>query len=268
VAVRLERELQALVNDKPPQRDGPPSVLDVMLQARAAGMMDDEELIGQTITIFNAAYHTTTYALTWAQFLLAQHPSVMRRLDAELQTLPADGPPGVDEVMRLPLLDRVIKESLRLLPSVVYLPRIAAERTTLGPHKLPAGTMIVASPYMSHHLPDVFPEPERFLPDRWATSPAPWGYIPFGAGARLCLGAPLATLIIKLTMHQVFRRFRLQVQPGANIERHGTLSLGAKHGVPVVLHAADGAFTASPVVGSIHEMVDLVEVPEALKRVA
>jgi len=268
VAERLERELQALVNEKKPPRGGPPSVLDVMLQLRTAGLMDEEELIGQTITIFNAAYHTTTYALTWAQFLLAQHPSVMRRLDAELQTLPTDGPPGVDEVMRLPLLDRVIKESLRLLPSVVYLPRIAAQSTTLGPHQLPAGTMIVASPYMSHHLPDVFPEPERFLPDRWAASPAPWGYIPFGAGARLCLGAPLATLIIKLTMQQVFRQFRLQVVPGANIRRHGTLSLGARDGVPVVLHPADGAFAASPVVGSIHEMVDLVETPRTTSRAA
>lgn len=268
VAERLERELQALVNGKQRQGRTAQSVLDVMLHARAAGHMDDEELIGQTVTIFNAAYHTTTYALTWAQFLLAQHPSVMRRLDAELQTLPAERTPTVDELARLPLADHVIKESLRLLPSVVYLPRITTEAVTLGPHELPSGTMIVASPYVSHHLPDVFPEPERFLPDRWADSPAPWGYIPFGAGARLCLGAPLATMIIKLTMQHVFRRFRLQVVPGANIERHGTLSLGARYGVPVVLHAADGAFAASPVAGSIHEMVDLVEAPRTAIRAA
>lgn len=268
IAVRLERELQALVNGKRLQLRGVPSVFDVMLQARAAGAMDDEELIGQTITLFNAAYHTTTYALTWAHFLMIQHPSVMRRVDAELQSLPGDELPTVDELSRLPVLDHAIKESLRLLPSVVYLPRIATHALTLGPHQVPAGTMIIASPYMSHHLPDVFPEPERFLPDRWSKSPAPWGYIPFGAGARLCLGAPLATIIIKLTMQQVFRRFRLQVVPGANIERHGTLSLGAKHGVPVMLHPADGAFTASPVVGSIHEMVDLVETPETRKLAA
>jgi cytochrome P450 len=216
-------------------------------------------LVGQTLALFTAAYHTTAYALTWVLFLLAQHPSIMRRLDSELNGALAGEPATAEAFNRMPLLDRVVKESMRLLPSVVYLPRVTTCPVVLGSYELPAGTMVLASPYVSHHLPEVFPNPQRFDPDRWSASPAPWSYIPFGAGARRCLGAPFSMLLIKLTLVHVFQRFRLQVVPGARIDRHGTLSLGARSGVPIVLHEPDRAFSAAPVSGTIHEMVDLAE---------
>jgi cytochrome P450 len=267
-AERLEDGLRTLVECKHRRPDAEGSLLGLMLRARAAGAMEDVDLIGQTFTLFNAAYHTTTYALTWVQFLLAQHPSIMRRLDAELRGCPA-GPSQADAVLNgLPLLDHVVKESLRLLPSIVYLCRRTTRAVELGPHRLAPGTMVLVSPYVSHHLAEEFPRPERFDPDRWSSSPPAWSYIPFGGGARLCLGAPLATLFIKLTLVHVLRRFRLQVVPGSRIDRHGTLSLGARFGVPVTLHPPDGAFAASAVSGDIHEMADLWEMPRELRRVA
>jgi cytochrome P450 len=220
--------------------------------------MTDVGVIAQTITLFNAAYHTTTYALTWALFLLAQHPDVMARLHDEMQNTLGDGLPGPDDPGRLPLLDRVIKESLRMLPPVVYTPRISTRETELGPHRVPEGTIILASPYLSHHLPEVFPHPERFDPDRWLDgSISPWAYIPFGGGSRLCVGAPFATQVVKVALSVILPRFRLQVVPGACIERQGTLTLGAAHGVPVTLFDQDEQFTSSPVSGTIHEMVEL-----------
>jgi cytochrome P450 len=269
VAEQLEDRLRALAACKRRLGTAGHDVLALMLRACDQGEMGEEELIGQTITVFNAAYHTTTFALTWALFLLAQHPSVMERLDREFRTLPVEGPPSADALGRLGFLDRVIKESLRLLPSVVYLPRITSRPTQLGPYDLPAGTLVLASPYVSHHLPEVFPNPERFNPDRWlAGSPVPWGYIPFGAGSRLCLGAPFATQLIKLGLTLILGRFRIQVVPGAVIERHGTLSLGARLGVPVLLHSADRQFAASPVSGNIHEMVSLPETLPTAARAA
>ena len=94
------------------------------------------------------------------------------------------------------------------------------------------------------------------------------GNIPFGAGSRMCLGAPFATLIVKLVLSIVLQRFRLQVEPGACIERHGTLTLGAKFGVPVRLHDQDEQFRSSPVTGSIHEMVELPEIGKPAVRAA
>jgi cytochrome P450 len=269
VAVRFEHAVEALVAGRQRLGDAGDDVLARLLGARAAGLIGEEEVIAQTITVFNAAYHTTTYALTWSLFLLAQHPAVMRRLAAELESVSADGAPSPEDLARLPLLDAAIKESLRLMPSVVYMPRLTSRPAVLGPCEWPAGTMVLASPYVSHHLPEVFPDPQRFDPDRWLAGPLlPWGYIPFGGGARMCLGAPFATLLVKLTLLAVLRQFRLQVVPGACIERHGTLSLGARHGVPVLLHPPDRAFSASPVSGNIHEMVELTEAPSPTARAA
>src|SRR5262249_12325626 len=90
VATHFERAVQALVAARRRLGDAGGDVLARLLGARAAGVIDEEGVIAQTITIFNAAYHTTTFALTWALFLLAQHPAVMRRLAAELESVPAD----------------------------------------------------------------------------------------------------------------------------------------------------------------------------------
>ena len=121
----------------------------------------------------------------------------------------------------LSLLDRVIKESMRLLPASAYSQRIATEGVQLGPFHLPRGTGIVFTPLVTHHLADLYPEPEKFLPDRWLTlRPSPYAYHPFGAGPRLCIGGPLATAIIRLALQRILSRFRLTVVPGSDIGVH------------------------------------------------
>jgi cytochrome P450 len=260
VAERLEVELQRLVERRRSAGPGGADVLAILLRAQDAGALGAVEVIGQTITLFNAAYHTTTAALTWSLFLLAQHPGVLRRLAGELDGTLGGAAPTPEGLARLPLLERVIKESLRLLPPVVYLPRITARAAALGGYELAPGTMVLLSPYVTHHLPEVFVRPERFEPDRWlAGAPAPAAYIPFGGGSRQCLGAAFATQVLKVTLALVLQRWRLRVVPGARIERHGTLSLGARHGVPMEVWEPGGEFASSPVVGNIHEMVDLSE---------
>jgi cytochrome P450 len=268
VAERLEGELQRLVQRKRSAGVAGGDVLAILLRAQDAGAIGPVEVIGQTITLFNAAYHTTTAALTWTLFLLAQHPRVMRRLDAELHGTLGGSAPTPELLGRLPLLERIIKESLRLLPPVVYLPRITTRSTELGGCELAAGTMVLLSPYVTHHLPRVFVRPQRFEPDRWLKgAPAPAAYIPFGGGARQCLGAPFAMQVLKVTLALLLQRWRLRVVPGARIERQGTLSLGARHGVPMEVHEADGQFARSPVIGNIHEMVDLTQAEESYRWV-
>ena len=121
----------------------------------------------------------------------------------------------------LSLLDRVIKESMRLLPASAYSQRINTEPVQLGPFDLPRGTGIVFTPLVTHHLPDMYPQPERFLPDRWLTlRPSPYAYHPFGAGPRLCIGGPLATAIIRIALRRILSRFRLSVVPGSNVGVH------------------------------------------------
>ena len=227
-------------------------VLALLLRARAAGTLSDVDVVGEVTHLFNAAYHTTTYALTWTLFLLAQHPDVMNAMYDE-RTLDRSDP--------APLLDRCIKESLRVLPPVVYFARITVEPIAFGSNQLPSGTLVVGSQYVTHHLPELYPEPERFLPDRWlTTNPGPHGYIPYLGGARMCIGAPFAQAVFQTCLPRILRRFRLAVVPGARIDRKCSLTLGPTPGIPVTVHRPDGRYSSSPVVGAIHEMVTLPSV--------
>jgi cytochrome P450 len=257
VATRLEEALKALVHQKRAAGHDAKALVAILMRAQEEGVITETEVIGQTITLFNAAYHTTTYALTWNLFLLYQHPQIARALLTEMnQCLPDDAwAPG--DLERVTLLERVIKEGLRLLPPVVYLPRVTSHSTTLGAYGIPAHTFVLPSPYLTHHMPQVFPDPERYWPDRWVRPKQQYAYLPFGGGQRLCLGAPLALTIVRLALAAILRRFRLSVVPGSRIDRMGTLTLEARFGVPVSVHYQDGRFAASNVVGNIHEMVQL-----------
>jgi cytochrome P450 len=145
-----------------------------------------------------------------------------------------------------------------VLPPVVYSPRVNMAPTAFGPYQLAKGTMVVASHYITHHLPEIFPQPERFLPDRWLrTAPSPYAYMPFGAGSRMCVGAPFALLMLKIAVPVIVQRFRLSVEPGVRIDRHCTLTLGPRPGIPVTVHEQDRRFSASAVQGNIHELVEL-----------
>jgi cytochrome P450 len=260
-AEKLEQVLQELVQHK---RSGDRDTLALLLQACAAGHITQQEVVGQATHLFNAAYHTTTYALTWSLFLLSQHPAEMMRVLDELETVIEGDVPTAGEVSRLIYLEWAIRESLRLLPPVIYYPRVCMTPVKFGNFPVPRGTLVIGSHYITHHMEEVFPEPQRFNPERWRTwASSPYAYIPFGGGPRMCLGAPFAMLVLKQTLALIFREFRLLVVPGARIERRCSLTLGLRHGLPMRLWQQDGRFSTSAVVGDIHEMVELpaVHVP-------
>ena len=100
---------------------------------------------------------------------------------------------------RLPLLDAVVKESMRILPTVPYTVRAVAERTELGGVPAFPGDRVVCSHYVTHHMPEIYPQPDRFDPLRWFTiRPSSYEYFPFSAGQRVCLGRYMAMMLMKL----------------------------------------------------------------------
>lgn len=222
--------------------------------------MTDAELIGQAAILYGAAHLTTTNSLSWALFLLAQHPQVMRELHNELSPLAGD-PPALEQLDQLPVLQRVVDESLRVLTPSAYSQRLTVQPAQLGPLKLGRGTIVVFSQYLTHHRPDLFDEPDRFIPDRWLSiKPSLYAYLPFGAGPRMCLGATLALTTIKLALATILGRYRLTVQPGAQIDGHVlSTMLTPTSGMPMIVSHADGRCAASPVTGNIHSLVRLDE---------
>jgi cytochrome P450 len=225
-----------------------------------AGFLSEGEFIGQVLSLLIAAHDTTSAALSWTFFLLSQHPHVLADLVDELQGRLRGEAPTLEQLGRLPLLENVVKESLRLLPPVPVVGRVAVQPTRLGPYSLPGGTEVLCSQYVTHRLPEIYPQPAKFLPDRWrGLHPSPYEYLPFGAGPRRCLGASLASSQMKTILALVLQRYRLQLVPGARVDRLLRLTLQPKGGMPMLLWDQDRQFALSktPVRGNVREMVDL-----------
>ncbi len=235
-------------------------VLSILLRSQASGSgLSDEELIGQTNLLFAAAHLTTAHSLTWTFFLLAQHPAEGDKLTQELMELETSGEFEAFHLEKLAYTDRLLKESLRILPGSAYVQRLCVRPAQLGPFTLSRGTVVLFSQYMTHHMRELYDEPERFSPDRWLTiRPSPFAYLPFGAGPHNCLGGPLATMLMKLVVPLVWRRFRMRVVPHSEINANAVATMLAPlTPVRMQLLRAQEALVRAEVTGNIHRYVDL-----------
>jgi cytochrome P450 len=260
-AASLEQKIRALIEHRRSVGAAGDDVLSRLISAHDdSGMaMTDAELVGQTTVLFGAAHLTTANTMTWTLFLLAQHPRVASDLVAELDAALGGSVPSVRQLEELPLLDRVIKESMRILPASAYSHRVNVRPVRFGDLRLPPGTPIIFSQVITHHVPDLFPEPEVFCPERWRSfSPSPYAYFPFAAGPRMCIGAGLATLILKLSLTVILQHFRFTLVPGATIDaRVNWTMLNPASGMPMKLLPPEAEFAYTPVNGSVHDLVDL-----------
>ncbi len=246
-------------------------VLSLLIRAHdMQGGVTDEQLVGHIVLLFGAAHLTSAHTLTWTLFLLAQHPGVMSQLHAELQEKLDGKAPTAEQVDQLPVLDAVIRESMRVLPASAYSIRVAAEPCELGPFKLNAGNPVIFSQFITHHMPHLFPQPEKFLPDRWTSiSPSPYAYLPFGAGARMCIGAALGMMQFKISLPTILGKFKLTMAPGAEVRaRVMSTMLFPDSKIPMQIDRQDGLFTSQPVGGNIHSLVDLPPAIAAIRRAA
>ncbi|QDT70131.1 Pentalenene oxygenase [Planctomycetes bacterium MalM25] len=262
-AKKLEANVMELIRRR---RDDPDpaanDVLSILVRSHdAEGGLSDEELVGQCCVLFAAAHMTTAHSFSWTTFLLAQHPDVMQSLWEQIHdgTVQERHPTG-----GAPLLERVIKEAMRVLPASAYSVRMNVEREQLGPLDLPPGTPIVFTPLITHRLASSFEDPLRFDPDRWLSiNPSPYAYHPFGAGPRRCIGGPLAMEVMRTSLPIFLKDWRLTVVPGSRVDAEvKSTMLNPLHGVPMVAdrHASaggDGKFQASPVTGNVTELVAL-----------
>lgn len=259
-AEAIEREVQAMLDEKREAGAVGADVVSLLVAANRDGelWMTDEDLIGQATIAFAASYETTANAMTWTLFLLAQHPAAAQALLDELDAVFAGAPPTVETLARAPLLEAVVKESLRILPPVPYTIRVARRRMPLGPFEVRRGDRVILSHYVTHHLPELYEQPERFLPERWLTlKRGPYEYLPFSAGPRLCIGYSFAMQLLKLSTAMILQRFRLSVVPGTRIDRRVQVTMSPSRGLPMSVHAQDRRFERAPVRGNIREMVEL-----------
>ena len=259
-AGRLEKLILAMIAQRRAQPEGRTDVLAILTQARdeQGNAATDAELVGQATILFFASFETTASTMSWTLFLLAQHPEIFSDLTDELQSVLRGEPPTGDQLAQLPLLERVIKESMRILPPVPYTVRALMRKINMGGYRIRQGSRVVCSYYMTHHLPDLYPEPEKFRPERWLKfDPSPYEYMPFGAGPRSCIGGIFAMQAMKISLAMILQRFRLQVVPGSRIDRAVRVTMNPRHGIPMKIGGPGSQLSRSAVRGNIHDMVDM-----------
>ena len=264
-AQKLEASVLQMIEQHRRQATVGKDILSILMASHDdEGGLSEEEFVGQTCVLFAAAHMTTAHSMTWMLTLLAQHPRVAQQLYDQIND---DGtlvePTNASE---LPLMERVIKESMRILPASAYSQRVAAQSVQVGPLHVSRGTPIVFTPLVTHRLEHLYPQPNVFDPDRWLTlKPKPYTYIPFGGGNRLCIGGPLALEIIRTAIPRFLSKYRFEIEADATVDAEvQSTMLQPSHGVPVTLHPADGRFTSVPLNGNLPELVAMPE-PESLE---
>jgi cytochrome P450 len=168
--------------------------------------MSDRELRDQLMTILLAGHETTAVALSWAVDEIVRRPAVLGRILEEVKGSPA-GPAGP-----LPYLDATIKEVLRLHPVTPLLARRLTAPVTLRGYEVPAGTYLVLNAFIAQRHPDYWPDPDTFRPERFLDKDRkvdPYAWIPFGGGARRCIGMSFALLEMRVVLATLFSTLRL-----------------------------------------------------------
>lgn len=179
----------------------------------AAPEVSDELIRDQMWTMLIAGHDTSTALLGWALYLLGRHPAVLAQAQAEVDAVLAGGCPTLENLGQLVYLEQVINETMRLYPPLhLGLRRPVAELEFQG-YRLPAGSRVMYSPFLTHRQPDLWPEPHTFNPDRFTPDqnknrPA-YSFVPFGGGPRICLGAAFAQVEAKVILARLLQRFHL-----------------------------------------------------------
>jgi cytochrome P450 len=180
-------------------------ILSLLLQATHddGRPMSDRELRDELMTLLVAGHETTATGLSWAIELLARHPAELERLQADMQR--GDGA----------YLDAVIKETLRLRPVIALVLRKLVEPMEFGGRLLPAGASVAPSIHLVHRRPEIYPEPDRFRPERFLEQPAgTYTWIPFGGGVRRCLGGAFAEFEMAVVLRELVSRRGLRPAGG------------------------------------------------------
>ncbi len=218
-------------------------ILSMLMVARTESgeALNEKALRDELMTLLLAGHETTATSIAWALYWIHKEPEVKRKLLAELDSLFTDAPDHAPvtpaQIAQLPYLSAVCQETLRRSPVAMFtFPRVAQEPVTLMGHSFAPGTTFLGSIFLIHQREDLYPEPKAFRPERFLENKfSPYEYIPFGNGARRCVGAALAQYELKLAIATLLHhyQFRLANNRPEQAKRRG-VTLAPARGVPMV----------------------------------
>jgi cytochrome P450 len=236
----LERTLRGAIAARHASAAQHDDLLAALLEARDphGEAMSDRQIRDEILTLFLAGHETTALSLTWAADLLARHPDVQELAREEVHSIAQGRELSPEDYPKLRWTAAIIKEATRLYPPVWSLGREAIAATVLGGHPIAKGTDVWICLHRLHRDARWFPEPDRFMPQRWLQghAPRPFTYLPFGVGARVCIGQRFAMLETVLGLASVLSRFQLTATRDAPAEPCAWITLRPKH--PIRLRLA------------------------------
>jgi cytochrome P450 len=207
--------------------------------------MTDLQVRDEAMTIFLAGHETTANALTWTWYLLGEHPAVEARMHEEIDRVLGGRLPTMEDVPRLPFVEQVVTEAMRLYPPAWIIGRRALVPYEIDGYLAPARSIFVFSPYIVQRDARWYSEPQRFAPERWTAefkaALPPFAYMPFGGGQRRCIGDQFAWTELSLVLATIAQRWKLRLVPGHPVAPQALVTLRLKHGLKMTVHKRDSS---------------------------
>lgn len=229
LAIIHQRRLRGEVHD---------DLLQMLLDSRYEDTgegMTDRQLLEESAILFVAGHETTANALSWMWYLLSQHPETVAKARAEIAQVLGGRKPTFEDLPQLEYLTQIIEESMRLYPPAWITDRIAAEDDYFEGIHIPKGVVVIAYFYGVHRSDKLWTDPHSFDPDRFSKANkklhAPYSYLPFGAGPRLCIGNSFAIMEMQLVLAAMLQRYDFTLMPDHEVTPQALITLRPRHGV-------------------------------------
>lgn len=199
--------------------------------------LDDDEVRDQIRSLINAGYDTTSSAAAWLVHGLGANPEAFARLREQVRDTIGQDAPTIDDLRAMPLVDGVVREVLRLWSPAAISGRQSIDAFELHGYTIPARSLVLYSPYITHRLPEVWGDPLTFRPERWADGePEPFSFVPFGSGYRKCIGFALATLELQVLAVRLAQRLDWSLDH-PDVRGAGIANFAPKGGLPITIAA-------------------------------
>jgi cytochrome P450 len=234
----IDKAVYGIISERRESGEKRNDLLQMLLDARdedSGEGMSDQQLHDEVLTIFLAGHETTASLLGWTFYLVGQDAQVEERLRAEISTVLDGREPVMEDFGKMPYTMQTLHEVLRLYPPAWMFARQPIEDDVINGYRIPAGATVTLSPYVTHRLPHVWDQPDRFDPDRFAPereSERPrYAFFPFGGGPRMCIGNNFALMEAPALLAMIMHSYQLKLAPGYTIKAQPSATLRPRPGV-------------------------------------
>ena len=239
----LEKVVYGVIKKRRHSREMYDDLLTMLLEAtdeETGEKMTDQQLRDEVMTLYLAGHETTSNALSWCYYLLAQHSQVVQKLRTEVDQILQGRTPTYEDLPNLKYTRMVIDETLRVYPSVWSIARTPIVVDEIDGYEIKPGVNVVLVPYITHRHPAFWNDPEKFDPERFSPGRSanwhPFAYFPFGGGPRLCIGNSFALMESTLILAMITQRFHLELVADQMVESQPVVTLRPRYGIQMMLH--------------------------------